>query len=95
MRNYSAGKEAAAQVQTVSAATQEQSASMEEIASSSQALAKMAEELTQAVNRFKEPNITHKKKRPRVLVLQEFGASLAVSRGRFLLATFLPLLLSG
>lgn len=47
------GKAAAAQVQTISAATEEQSASMEEIAASSQALAKMAEQLIQAVNKFK------------------------------------------
>ena len=46
-------KGTASQSQTVSAATQEQSATMEEIASSSQALAKMAEELSQAVSRFK------------------------------------------
>jgi methyl-accepting chemotaxis protein len=46
-------KETAGQTQTVSAATQEQSASMEEIAASSQALAKMAEELQNAVSKFK------------------------------------------
>jgi methyl-accepting chemotaxis protein len=46
-------REAAGQAQTVSATTEEQSATMEEIAASSQALAKMAEELTQAVNKFK------------------------------------------
>jgi len=44
---------AAGQTQNVSAVTEEQSASMEEIAASSQALAKMAEDLTQAVNKFK------------------------------------------
>jgi methyl-accepting chemotaxis protein len=47
------GKKAAAESQTVSAAAEEQLASMEEIASSSRALAKMAEELTQAVSRFR------------------------------------------
>lgn len=41
------------ETQTVSAATEEQSASMEEIAASSQSLAKVAEELQQAVNRFR------------------------------------------
>jgi methyl-accepting chemotaxis protein len=46
-------KGAVSQTQTVSAATEEQSATMEEIASSSQALAKMAEELTQAVSKFR------------------------------------------
>ena len=46
-------KDASGQAQTVSAATQEQSATMEEIAASSQALAKMAEELNQAVSKFK------------------------------------------
>jgi methyl-accepting chemotaxis protein len=46
-------KVAAGEAQTVSAATEEQSASMEEIASSSQNLAKIAEELQQAVNRFR------------------------------------------
>lgn len=46
-------KETASQTQTVSAVTEEQAASMEEIASSSEALAKLAEELTQAVGRFK------------------------------------------
>ena len=46
-------KEAAGQTQTVSAATEEQSASMEEIAASSQALAKMAEELQNAVRKFR------------------------------------------
>jgi len=43
---------AAAQTQTVSAATEEQSVSMEEIAASSQALAKMAEELQGAIRKF-------------------------------------------
>lgn len=47
------GKEAAAEAQTVSAATEEQSASMEEIASSSQTLAKMAQDLQEAVSRFR------------------------------------------
>jgi len=46
-------KDASGQAQTVSAATQEQSATMEEIAASSQALANMAEELNQAVSKFK------------------------------------------
>lgn len=46
-------KETAGQTQTVSAATEEQSASMEEIAASSQALAKMAEELQNAVQKFR------------------------------------------
>lgn len=46
-------KDAAGQTQTVSAVTEEQSATMEEIAASSQALAKMAEELTEAVSKFK------------------------------------------
>ncbi|MDR3560648.1 MAG: methyl-accepting chemotaxis protein, partial [Negativicutes bacterium] len=49
----SISKGATSQAQTVSAATEEQSATMEEIAASSQALARMAEELTQAVSRFK------------------------------------------
>ncbi|MDR3563366.1 MAG: methyl-accepting chemotaxis protein [Negativicutes bacterium] len=46
-------KDTSSQAQTVSATTEEQSATMEEIAASSQTLAKMAEELTQAVSRFK------------------------------------------
>ena len=46
-------KGASAQAQSVSAATEEQSATMEEISASSQALAKMAEELTQAINKFR------------------------------------------
>ena len=46
-------KETAGQTQTVSAATEEQSASMEEIAASSQALAKMAEELQNAIRKFR------------------------------------------
>lgn len=46
-------KEAAGQTQTVAAATEEQSASIHEIATASQALAAMAENLQQAVNRFK------------------------------------------
>ncbi|MDR3562793.1 MAG: methyl-accepting chemotaxis protein [Negativicutes bacterium] len=41
------------QTQTISAATQEQSAAMEEVASSSQYLAQLAEQLQQAVGRFK------------------------------------------
>jgi len=44
---------AAGQTQTVSAATEEQAASMEEIAHASQALVKMAEEVQNAVKRFK------------------------------------------
>ncbi|WP_378955218.1 methyl-accepting chemotaxis protein [Pelosinus sp. sgz500959] len=47
------GTDTALETQTVSAATQEQSASMEEIAHSSQALAQMAEELQNAVHKFK------------------------------------------
>jgi methyl-accepting chemotaxis protein len=46
-------KNMAGQTQTVSAATEEQSASMEEIAASSQSLAKMAEELQDAIRKFK------------------------------------------
>lgn len=46
-------KVSAEQAQTVSAATEEQSASMEEIASSSQALSAMAEELREAISKFK------------------------------------------
>jgi methyl-accepting chemotaxis protein len=46
-------KNSAAQVQTVSAATEEQSASMEEIASSSQSLANLAAELQEAVAKFR------------------------------------------
>jgi methyl-accepting chemotaxis protein len=46
-------KEAAGQAQNISATTKEQSVTMEEIAASSQALVKMAEELTQAVSKFK------------------------------------------
>jgi len=46
-------KDTAARTQTVSAATQEQSASMEEIASSSQNLSCLAQELQNAVNKFK------------------------------------------
>ncbi|MDU4962464.1 MAG: methyl-accepting chemotaxis protein [Sporomusaceae bacterium] len=45
-------KKAAAEAETVSAATQEQSASMEEIASSSQSLAHLATELQAAVSKF-------------------------------------------
>ena len=41
------------EAQTVSAATEEQSASMEEIASSSRALANLAQDLQEAVNRFR------------------------------------------
>ncbi len=47
------GKATSAQTETVSAATEEQTATMEEIAASSQALARMAEDLTNAVGRFK------------------------------------------
>jgi methyl-accepting chemotaxis protein len=46
-------REIARQSENISASTEEQSASMEEIASSSQALAKLAEDLQQAVRRFK------------------------------------------
>ncbi|MDR3589989.1 MAG: HAMP domain-containing methyl-accepting chemotaxis protein [Negativicutes bacterium] len=46
-------KDAAEQTQTISAATEEQSASMEEIASASTAMAKLAEELQNAIRRFK------------------------------------------
>ncbi len=46
-------KNAAAEAQTVSAATQEQSASMQEIASASQALAVMAQELQDTISVFK------------------------------------------
>lgn len=46
-------KDTASQTQTVSAATEEQSASMEEISHSSQLLSNMAEELQQAINKFK------------------------------------------
>ena len=46
-------KKSAGETESVSAATQQQLASMEEIATSSRSLAKMAEELTQAVGRFK------------------------------------------
>ena len=46
-------RNAAAEAQTVSAATEEQSASMEEIASSSQALAKLASDLQSAVSKFR------------------------------------------
>lgn len=46
-------KKSACESQSVSAATQEQSASMEEIAASSQALAKLAENLQQAVSKFR------------------------------------------
>lgn len=46
-------RETAGETQTVSSAVEEQSASMEEIAASSQALAKMAEELQNAVRKFK------------------------------------------
>ncbi|QDR78884.1 hypothetical protein [Sporomusa termitida] len=44
---------AAGHTQTVSAATEEQSASMEEIAAASAALAKMAQELQNAIQRFR------------------------------------------
>jgi methyl-accepting chemotaxis protein len=46
-------KDTAGQTQTVSAATEEQAASMEQIAASSRALAKMAEELQDAIRKFK------------------------------------------
>jgi methyl-accepting chemotaxis protein len=46
-------KNTASQTQTVSAVTEQQSASMEEIAASSEALAKMAQEMRNAVQRFK------------------------------------------
>ena len=49
----SIGDTAAQQTQNVSAATQEQSAAMQEIASAGHELTKFAEELQQAVNRFK------------------------------------------
>ena len=46
-------KNALDHTQTVSAATEEQSASMKEIGANSQSLAKMAEELQQAIQKFK------------------------------------------
>jgi methyl-accepting chemotaxis protein len=46
-------KDTTSEVQNVSAATEEQAASMEEIASSSQALAQMAENLQDAVSKFR------------------------------------------
>lgn len=46
-------KNAAGEAQTVSAATEEQSASMEEVASSSQSLAQLAQELREAVGKFR------------------------------------------
>ena len=46
-------RDAAAEAQTVSAATEEQSASMEEIAAASQTLAKLAVELQSAVAQFR------------------------------------------
>lgn len=46
-------RNSSAESQTVSAATEEQSASMEEIASSSQALARLAQELQEAVGKFR------------------------------------------
>jgi methyl-accepting chemotaxis protein len=46
-------REISSQTQTISAASEEQSASMEEIAASSQHLAQLAEQLQNAVNRFK------------------------------------------
>ncbi len=49
----SIAKESTAQAQTVSAATEEQLASMEEIASSSANLSRLAEELQQAVAKFR------------------------------------------
>ncbi len=45
--------ETAGNTQTISASTEEQSASMQEIASSSQSLSRMAEEMQNAINRFK------------------------------------------
>lgn len=48
-----ASKEIASQTQTVSAATQEQYAAMEEVESFSQTLSRMAQELQEAVNKFK------------------------------------------
>ena len=45
--------ETAGNTQTISASAEEQSASMEEIAASSQALSRMAEELQNAVNKFR------------------------------------------
>ena len=47
------GKDAADQTQTVSAATEEQSASVEEIAASSESLFKMAQDLQDAVSKFR------------------------------------------
>lgn len=49
----SVSRDAAAEAQTVSAATEEQSASMEEIAASSQSLAKLAVDLQAAVSKFR------------------------------------------
>ncbi|WP_319402417.1 methyl-accepting chemotaxis protein [uncultured Anaeromusa sp.] len=49
----SESKKTSEQTQTISAATEEQSASVEEIASASQHLAHMAEELQQAIRKFK------------------------------------------
>ncbi|MBP1760075.1 MAG: methyl-accepting chemotaxis protein [Firmicutes bacterium] len=46
-------KQVTGEAQTVSAATEEQSASMEEIASSSQSLATLAQNLQEAVNKFR------------------------------------------
>lgn len=51
--NEQESRKASEQTQTISAATEEQSASVEEIASASQHLAKMAEELQQAIRKFK------------------------------------------
>ncbi|SDD69244.1 Methyl-accepting chemotaxis protein McpB [Sporomusa acidovorans DSM 3132] len=51
--NEKESRKTAEQTQTISAATEEQSASVEEIASASQHLAKMAEELQQAIRKFK------------------------------------------
>jgi len=47
------GQKTSEQTQTISSSTEEQSASVEEIASASQHLAKMAEELQQAIRKFK------------------------------------------
>lgn len=49
----SESKKASEQTQTISAATEEQSASVEEIASASQHLARMAEDLQEAIRKFK------------------------------------------
>ena len=46
-------RDAAAEVETVSAATQEQSAGMDEIANSSNSLSELAQKLQEATTRFK------------------------------------------